>query len=195
MRIELETLALRQSIAKGDVTWEANLVAAHHRLNVTPTHFEDGRGNLDWLTAHGGFHAALAAAAGSPILERLRRQLYDAAELYRMWSRPPRSRRTQSRRRTFRGQRGGRLRHRRRGHRGGGMGLPGAPRASATCPHAAAGPSRRRSCSTPAVDCGLGGRALRACRTRVREHGDHRTMRRDQKLPPVCVVAAVAASG
>ena len=86
VRVQLESLALRESIAKGDVTWEANLVAAHHRLAVTPTYFEDGTGNLDWLTAHSGFHAALAAAAGSPILERLRRQLYDAAELYRMWS-------------------------------------------------------------------------------------------------------------
>ena len=86
VRVQLESLALRESIAKGDVTWEANLVAAHHRLAVTPTYFEDGTGNLEWLTAHSGFHAALAAAAGSPILERLRRQLYDAAELYRMWS-------------------------------------------------------------------------------------------------------------
>ena len=86
MRVQLEGLALRESIAKGDVTWEANLVAAHHRLAVTPMYFEDGTGNFEWLTAHGGFHAALAAAAGSPILERLRRQLYDAAELYRMWS-------------------------------------------------------------------------------------------------------------
>jgi GntR family transcriptional regulator, carbon starvation induced regulator len=86
MRVQLEGLALRQSVAKGDVTWEADLVAAHHRLAVTPTYFEDGTGNLEWLTAHSGFHAALAAAAGSPILERLRRQLYDAAELYRMWS-------------------------------------------------------------------------------------------------------------
>ena len=42
VRIQIETLALRQSIAKGDVTWEANLVAAHHRLAVTPTYFEDG---------------------------------------------------------------------------------------------------------------------------------------------------------
>ena len=42
VRIQLETLALRQSIAKGDVTWEANLVAAHHRLAVTPMYFEDG---------------------------------------------------------------------------------------------------------------------------------------------------------
>jgi GntR family carbon starvation induced transcriptional regulator len=86
VRVQLETLALRESIAKGDVTWEANLVAAHHRLAVTPMYFEDGTGNMEWLTAHSGFHAALAAGAHSPILERLRRQLYDAAELYRMWS-------------------------------------------------------------------------------------------------------------
>ena len=38
------------------------------------------------MAAHGAFHAALAAAAGSPILERLRRQLYDASELYRYWA-------------------------------------------------------------------------------------------------------------
>lgn len=86
MRIQLETLALRQSISNGDVSWEADLVAAHHRLAVTPMYFEDGTGNTEWLTAHGWFHAALAAASGSPILERLRHQLYDAAELYRMWS-------------------------------------------------------------------------------------------------------------
>jgi DNA-binding GntR family transcriptional regulator len=75
-----------QAIAKGDITWEANLVAAHHRLAVTPMYFDDGTGNTDWMAAHGAFHAALAAAAGSPILERLRRQLYDASELYRYWA-------------------------------------------------------------------------------------------------------------
>ena len=66
MRIQIETLALRQSIAKGDISWEADLVAAHHRLAVTPTYFEDGTGNTDWLTAHGAFHAALAAACREP---------------------------------------------------------------------------------------------------------------------------------
>jgi len=86
MRIQIESLALRQSIANGDVTWESNLVAAHHRLAVTPMYFEDGTGNRDWMAAHGAFHAALAGGAGSPILERVRRQLYDAAELYRYWS-------------------------------------------------------------------------------------------------------------
>lgn len=86
VRIQLETLALRESIAKGDVSWEADLVAAHHRLSVTPMFLDDGTGNTDWMAAHGAFHAALTAAAESPILERLRRQLYDASELYRYWS-------------------------------------------------------------------------------------------------------------
>jgi GntR family transcriptional regulator, carbon starvation induced regulator len=85
VRTQVETLALRQSIAKGDVTWEANLVAAHHRLAVTPMYFDDGRGNTEWMAAHAAFHTALAAAAGSPVLERLRLQLYDASELYRYW--------------------------------------------------------------------------------------------------------------
>ena len=86
VRIQLETLALRESIEKGDVEWEADLVAAHHRLAGTPMVLDDGTGNAAWMEAHGAFHAALAAAAGSPILERLRRQLYDASELYRYWS-------------------------------------------------------------------------------------------------------------
>jgi DNA-binding GntR family transcriptional regulator len=86
VRIQIETMALRQSIAQGDVAWEADLVAAHHRLSVTSTYLEDGTGNTEWMAAHGAFHAALAAAAGSPVLERVRRQLYDASELYRYWS-------------------------------------------------------------------------------------------------------------
>lgn len=85
VRVQLETLALRQSIAEGDVNWEANLVAAHHRLAVTPMYLDDGTGSTEWMAAHGTFHTALVAAAGSPILERLRRQLYDASELYRYW--------------------------------------------------------------------------------------------------------------
>jgi GntR family carbon starvation induced transcriptional regulator len=86
VRVQVETLALRASIANGDLGWEANLVAAHHRLAATPMFFEDGSGNTEWMEAHGAFHAALAAGGGSPILERLRQQLYDASELYRYWS-------------------------------------------------------------------------------------------------------------
>jgi GntR family transcriptional regulator, carbon starvation induced regulator len=86
VRIQIETFALRESIAKGDVDWEADLVSAHHRLAGTPTQFEDGTPNVRWMAVHGAYHAALCAAAGSPTLERIRRQLFDASELYRYWS-------------------------------------------------------------------------------------------------------------
>ena len=86
VRIQIETLCVRDSIANGDVDWEANLVSAHHRLAGTPTQLEDGTPNVGWMAVHGAFHTALCAAAGSPTLERIRRQLFDASELYRYWS-------------------------------------------------------------------------------------------------------------
>jgi DNA-binding GntR family transcriptional regulator len=86
VRIQIETLCVRESIAKGDVDWEANLVSAHHRLAGTPTQLEDGTPNVGWMAVHGAYHIALCAAAGSPTLERIRRQLFDASELYRYWS-------------------------------------------------------------------------------------------------------------
>ena len=86
VRIQVETLALRESITNGDVDWEADLVSAHHRLTATPTHFEDGTPNVQWMAVHGAYHTALCAGAGSVTLERIRRQLFDASELYRYWS-------------------------------------------------------------------------------------------------------------
>ena len=90
VRIQIETLALRQSIAKGDVTWEADLVAAHHRLAVTPMYFEDGaRQHRSGWPPMGRSTPRSLRRAGSPVLERLRRQLYDASELYRYWAGKP----------------------------------------------------------------------------------------------------------
>jgi GntR family transcriptional regulator, carbon starvation induced regulator len=86
VRIQIETLALRESIGAGDVDWEADVVSAHHRLAGTPTQLEDGTPNVGWMAVHGAYHTALCAAAGSPTLERIRRQLFDASELYRYWS-------------------------------------------------------------------------------------------------------------
>jgi GntR family carbon starvation induced transcriptional regulator len=86
MRVQLETLALREAIAKGDVAWEANLVAAHHTLASTVMYFDDLTPNEAWMQAHSGFHAALTAACASPLLIQFRQQLFEAAELYRHWS-------------------------------------------------------------------------------------------------------------
>jgi DNA-binding GntR family transcriptional regulator len=85
VRIEIETLALRDSIARGDLEWEAQLVAAHHALAATPSASSDGSHNLEWLARHEAFHAALCAACGSRWLLDLRRQLFAASELYRFW--------------------------------------------------------------------------------------------------------------
>jgi DNA-binding GntR family transcriptional regulator len=85
VRIEIETLALRDSLANGDLEWEAQLVAAHHALAATPSATDDGAQNLEWLARHAAFHEALCAACESRWLLDLRRQLFAASELYRFW--------------------------------------------------------------------------------------------------------------
>jgi DNA-binding GntR family transcriptional regulator len=85
VRIEIETLALRDSIAQGDLEWEAQLVAAHHALAATPSMTNAGEQNLEWLSRHAAFHAALCAGCESRWLLALRQQLFAASELYRFW--------------------------------------------------------------------------------------------------------------
>jgi DNA-binding GntR family transcriptional regulator len=102
VRVTIESLAIRESAERGDIAWEADLVAAHHRLVNTPPVAkpgpQPGPSSADtikpatrlpspaWMKAHSDFHAALAAACDSPLLKELRQQLFDSAELYRHWS-------------------------------------------------------------------------------------------------------------
>ncbi len=85
-RQQIETLALRASIARGDRAWEADVSAALQRLlararvgprSSTPT--------LDaaWEVEHGRMHAALLGACGSPWLLRFHALLFDQSERYR----------------------------------------------------------------------------------------------------------------
>jgi DNA-binding GntR family transcriptional regulator len=85
VRIEIETLALRDSIAGGDLEWEARLVAAHHALAATPDATDRGELSFAWLTRHAAFHEALCAGCTSRWLLDLRAQLFAASELYRFW--------------------------------------------------------------------------------------------------------------
>lgn len=89
-RIDLEVLALRGSIAGGDMDWETDLVAAHHRLERTPLMAEDGPARVsdEWESAHARFHATLLAGCHRPRLLGMTDSLRDAAELYRRWSQP-----------------------------------------------------------------------------------------------------------
>lgn len=82
-RIEIEGLALRWSIEKGDVEWEANVVAAFHRLSrQTKMSAEGADIDSNWAKDHRAFHAALAAGCGSPTLLTIREGLFDQAARY-----------------------------------------------------------------------------------------------------------------
>lgn len=86
-RIDLEVLALRYSIERGDVEWESALVAAHHRLERTPMHEEGATALTDeWEAAHVAFHSALLTGCASSWLLGITQTLRDAAEFYRRWS-------------------------------------------------------------------------------------------------------------
>lgn len=83
-RIEIECIALRWSIEKGGVAWEADLIAAFHRL-VHLKKLERGTGadvSSSWVKEHRNFHAALVAGCGSPRLMAIRDNLFAQAERY-----------------------------------------------------------------------------------------------------------------
>jgi DNA-binding GntR family transcriptional regulator len=90
-RLDIETLALRRSVERGDVEWRARLVAAHYLLDNT-AQFEEGSTppllSEDWARAHQVFHAELLSACGSKRLLEFAESLRDSAELYRRWSSP-----------------------------------------------------------------------------------------------------------
>ncbi|MEU3735107.1 GntR family transcriptional regulator [Streptomyces sp. NPDC033538] len=87
-RIEIETMVLRRAIARGDIRWEAAVVAAHHHLAGVTAVRPDGTLNSDWFTVHEHFHQTLLEACGNTRLLAAALSLRDAATLYRRWSRP-----------------------------------------------------------------------------------------------------------
>lgn len=85
MRKMLETQALRQSIERGGDDWEANLVAAWHRLSkVEERIYEDTQGlSAEWEERNQAFHEALIGACESHWLRHFRDILYHQSERYR----------------------------------------------------------------------------------------------------------------
>ena len=88
VRALVETAALRRSIERGDLTWESELVAAHHRLVNTPMTAPERPDLLsdDWARVHGAFHAATMSGCDSPRLIEMAEGLGECAALYRHWS-------------------------------------------------------------------------------------------------------------
>jgi GntR family carbon starvation induced transcriptional regulator len=83
-RIAIEQLCLRSAIARGDVEWEAGILAAFHRLHRLPIGVRaQPHLNPAWSAAHNSFHAALASACDSPWMLTIREMLYAQSERYR----------------------------------------------------------------------------------------------------------------
>ncbi|MBV8838663.1 MAG: FCD domain-containing protein [Alphaproteobacteria bacterium] len=83
-RIEIEGIALRWSIEKGGVDWEANLLSAFHRLSRQSKIDPAAPGAISdaWWREHSDFHAALVAACDAPTLLSIRARLFEQADRY-----------------------------------------------------------------------------------------------------------------
>jgi DNA-binding GntR family transcriptional regulator len=89
-RLELEGVVFGRSVRDGDLAWESAVVAAHHRMSVTPylTDGDPARVTDEWATAHAAFHRALLDGCENRKLLQLANGLRDETELYRLWSQP-----------------------------------------------------------------------------------------------------------
>jgi DNA-binding GntR family transcriptional regulator len=86
LRLLLEGHGLTRSLAAGDVDWEAQVIAAHHRLDRMEQKLEQGTHDSfdDWHRADRDFHQALIAACGSRILIQSHAEVFDKHLRYRM---------------------------------------------------------------------------------------------------------------
>lgn len=86
MRILLECHAAEESLAKGDLDWEADLVAAHHRLSRMEARMLAGDRSVtaEWKRYDRAFHRALIAACGSTELLATYDRIFDRFLRYQM---------------------------------------------------------------------------------------------------------------
>jgi GntR family carbon starvation induced transcriptional regulator len=90
-RSELEAVALRQSIDSGDDEWEAQVVAAHHKLTRTQARLKSGSLAVaaEWEARHREFHQALIAGCRSRWLIKFCDMLRVQCDRYRHIVRTP----------------------------------------------------------------------------------------------------------
>lgn len=87
-RIEIESICLEHSIRSGDIDWESNILAAFHKLKMTP---ERSTENIkitsqSWEARHHQFHFLLVSACNNKWLLQVRDFLYAQSERYRRLS-------------------------------------------------------------------------------------------------------------
>jgi DNA-binding GntR family transcriptional regulator len=88
LRELLECYALEQSFAVGDLNWEAQVVAAHHKLSQMEARMLAGDRSVteQWKRYDWEFHQALIAACGSRVLMDTHAIIFDKYLRYQMIS-------------------------------------------------------------------------------------------------------------
>ena len=85
LRLLLESHALGQSFAAGDIEWEGRVVAAHHKLEVIERQILAGEREPElWKRYDGEFHQALISACGSRELMGAHASVFDKYLRYLM---------------------------------------------------------------------------------------------------------------
>ena len=86
LRELVEQRALEQAFARGDVEWEARVVAAHHKLAAEEERMERGDRSATeaWKLYDSQFHQALISACGSKILMETHQAVFDKYFRYQM---------------------------------------------------------------------------------------------------------------
>ncbi|MDR3493522.1 MAG: FCD domain-containing protein [Ancalomicrobiaceae bacterium] len=96
LRRQLESRAVRESVARGDEAWEDELILSHRRLKRLGPAADivtDGAAPklvLQWEQQHRQFHVALRAACRSQWTQRFCATLNDQFDRYRRFARPSR---------------------------------------------------------------------------------------------------------
>ena len=86
MRLLLECHALERSLAQGDVEWEGQVVAAHHKLSSAERSMASGGQGMaeTWKRYDREFHRQIIAACGSEVLMDAHAAIYDQYLRYQM---------------------------------------------------------------------------------------------------------------
>lgn len=90
LRAEMEVMALRASIARGDLEWESDVLRALYVLNRTERDHSRSATIDAWEAAHADFHMALIRGCAMPLLQTFCTVLHNMTDRYRRLC-PPRS--------------------------------------------------------------------------------------------------------
>ncbi len=86
LRLVLENHALALSFSTGDLDWEADVVAAHHKLSTIERALLGGDKDRtsEWIKYDFAFHHALISACGSKSLLAIHQSIFDRFMRYHM---------------------------------------------------------------------------------------------------------------